>query len=701
VDEIGDYHLTSLVDDNGKVSVSSDVYSRKGEKKDKTKKMVSDYGIASVLVYKEENKTTELKGKYVQEDYYDTKTCTVKQKTINESFSINISSSVENVITHAVTISGAVNYTYEPDETLTTAVQSGETEDETQNVKKVLYDTKTVTTYKAKSGGIQKSFSSKIAMENYCNAHKDYAPITDSEGNYKTYTKSYKLYKYRSDDSGIYTTFVKKADSTTSEEDTTYLYDYLKNFSTYMPIIDRTNNVFLSISSGATVSNLKTASLSVDDTLGEGANDFEMFYNGGKKEVIERIWDMCITWGYSEEQTSAILGNITQESSFETTINDDSGAYGLCQFMKERLTGLKKFASEYKKTDPSDLDTQIQYMLLELQGGDGTYAGDGWSHTDDRKEDYENFTTSDDIEVLTRAMCHGFERPNEKYAMYQKRINCAYSAYKLLHGRTVETGNEVLLTDLTDGDSEDSDGTTTVTLKYSSGTMSDEDKETFSNFYHAVDDIYSGDMKIKLYKNPLTTEDADLVIKTANAFINQTTLSQAQLTIDNQMWSKGYISSVADMEAKVDEDTDSSSDMIAGEDEYLLPVAGKHIITSEYGYRTSPTAGASSNHKGVDIGATYGEGIYCAKDGVVTFAGWGNSGGYYIMVDHGNGVTTMYLHNSKLLVKTGDKVKQGQKIALAGSTGVSTGTHCHISVFLNGVYQNPHDYFDFSKLSED
>jgi murein DD-endopeptidase MepM/ murein hydrolase activator NlpD len=300
-------------------------------------------------------------------------------------------------------------------------------------------------------------------------------------------------------------------------------------------------------------------------------------------------------------------------------------------------------------------------------------------------------------------MCHGFERPDDSVAMYQKRISCAYSAYKLLHGRTVETGSEVLLTDLLDGsDSEGSSSTVTSKLKYSSGSMSEKDRKAFNEFYHAVDDIYSGDLKIELYSNPLTTDDANLVIKTANAFINQTTLSQAQLTIDNQMWSKGYISSIADMQAKVESDTsDSDSDLIVGDGEYILPVVGKHTITSDYGYRNSPTAGASSNHKGVDIGATYGEGIYCAKDGVVTFAGWGGSGGNYIMVEHENGVVTMYLHNSKLLVKVGQKVKQGQKIALAGSTGISTGTHCHISVMVNGVYQDPHNYFDFSKLSEE
>ena len=73
-----------------------------------------------------------------------------------------------------------------------------------------------------------------------------------------------------------------------------------------------------------------------------------------------------------------------------------------------------------------------------------------------------------------------------------------------------------------------------------------------------------------------------------------------------------------------------------------------------------------------------------------------------MIIDHGkdssgNTIWTMYCHNSRLCVKVGDKVKQGQKIAEAGSTGVSTGVHCHLSVFKNGEYDNPHKYFDFSK----
>lgn len=127
-----------------------------------------------------------------------------------------------------------------------------------------------------------------------------------------------------------------------------------------------------------------------------------------------------------------------------------------------------------------------------------------------------------------------------------------------------------------------------------------------------------------------------------------------------------------------------------GSGQFIWPVSGP--ITDYFGPRESPTAGASSNHMGIDIGCSYGVPIAAADAGVVTVAEWGESGGNYVMIDHGNGFVTMYLHNSSLAVSVGDVVSQGQTIAYAGSTGYSTGTHCHFSVFLNGSYVIPLDY---------
>ena len=115
-------------------------------------------------------------------------------------------------------------------------------------------------------------------------------------------------------------------------------------------------------------------------------------------------------------------------------------------------------------------------------------------------------------------------------------------------------------------------------------------------------------------------------------------------------------------------------------------------VTSPFGYRDSPTAGASSYHQGIDIGASSGSPIYAAASGTVTDAGYSSSRGNYVVIAHGSGVSTVYMHCSALYVSAGDKVTQGETIAAVGSTGISTGPHLHFGVIEDGVYVNPRNY---------
>ncbi len=121
---------------------------------------------------------------------------------------------------------------------------------------------------------------------------------------------------------------------------------------------------------------------------------------------------------------------------------------------------------------------------------------------------------------------------------------------------------------------------------------------------------------------------------------------------------------------------------------FIWPVRG--TITSRYGYRS--LFGSYNFHGGLDIAVPYGTSVKAADGGTVTTAGWHYSYGNYIIINHGNGKTTYYAHNSKLLVSVGDKVYQGQVIAKAGSTGNSSGPHCHFEVRINGQRQNPRNY---------
>lgn len=121
---------------------------------------------------------------------------------------------------------------------------------------------------------------------------------------------------------------------------------------------------------------------------------------------------------------------------------------------------------------------------------------------------------------------------------------------------------------------------------------------------------------------------------------------------------------------------------------FIWPVSGR--ITSGYGGRS--LFGTYNFHGGLDIAVPYGTSVKAADGGTVITAEYDRSYGYYVVISHGNGKTSYYAHNSKLLVKVGDKVYQGQTIAKAGSTGNSTGSHCHFEVRINGQRQNPRNY---------
>lgn len=136
----------------------------------------------------------------------------------------------------------------------------------------------------------------------------------------------------------------------------------------------------------------------------------------------------------------------------------------------------------------------------------------------------------------------------------------------------------------------------------------------------------------------------------------------------------------------------SSTTSSSGGSSLRWPCPSSSRITSGFGSRTSPTEGASSNHKGIDISAPTGSSIVAAAGGTVSIATYSYSAGNYVMINHGNGLSTVYMHCSQLLVSAGDTVKAGQTIAKVGSTGYSTGSHLHFGVRKNGSYVNPSNY---------
>lgn len=129
---------------------------------------------------------------------------------------------------------------------------------------------------------------------------------------------------------------------------------------------------------------------------------------------------------------------------------------------------------------------------------------------------------------------------------------------------------------------------------------------------------------------------------------------------------------------------------VSGSGAMIWPVNG--VVTSPYGYRTHPIFGTTIYHSGIDIGVDYGTPVHAADGGVVVEAGWISGYGYAVIIDHGNGLSTLYGHNQELAVSEGQSVSQGQVIAYAGSTGNSTGPHVHFEVRANGDPVDPSAY---------
>ncbi len=126
---------------------------------------------------------------------------------------------------------------------------------------------------------------------------------------------------------------------------------------------------------------------------------------------------------------------------------------------------------------------------------------------------------------------------------------------------------------------------------------------------------------------------------------------------------------------------------------YIKPISGGRL-SSNFGRRSAPTRGASTYHKGIDWATPVGTAVVASCAGTVVRAGWGSGYGYVVYINHPDGRQTRYGHLSKVLVKVGDTVSQGQKIALSGNTGRSTGPHLHFEILINGSQVNPLQYLE-------
>lgn len=214
------------------------------------------------------------------------------------------------------------------------------------------------------------------------------------------------------------------------------------------------------------------------------------------------------------------------------------------------------------------------------------------------------------------------------------------------------------------------DVTTTVTVTVTGYEIGNENKEYIEKFlmflYENGCDINS-DPEIMYYMAELLPQSHDFISQYGE-----------------------YLMCMENMPIYSDFPSDFDFSDYTGEGGVLLwPVPGYKRISSYYGYRIHPVLKTKKLHTGIDIPAPTGTPVLAAEGGVVIYSGYKGSYGIAVMIDHGNGIVTLYGHNSKVAVKKGDKVRKGQVIALVGSTGRSTGPHSHFEVRKNGKHTNP------------
>ena len=230
---------------------------------------------------------------------------------------------------------------------------------------------------------------------------------------------------------------------------------------------------------------------------------------------------------------------------------------------------------------------------------------------------------------------------------------------------------------------------------------------------------YDRDMMNKLIE---TQEEIALQEKTLEAELEELEMMQAELEVQKKKVNTSINNKKGELTAKASELNDAATEQngykkeleeqeklldqieeqiakAANPDVYegnvtgfIWPCPGYTRISSYFGPRPQPVPGASTNHKGIDLAAPYGTAILASAAGKVTTSTYSKSAGNYVVIAHGNGMSTVYMHASKLLVSVGDTVKQGQVIAKVGSTGYSSGNHLHFGVIKNGTYVNPLNY---------
>lgn len=199
--------------------------------------------------------------------------------------------------------------------------------------------------------------------------------------------------------------------------------------------------------------------------------------------------------------------------------------------------------------------------------------------------------------------------------------------------------------------------------------------------------------QIELREYQTSIADKNLILSNTEALLaSQEEELEALMAAQREAAEKEAKEKEKQQNKKENTDSNTNASSTAKKGKYVWPLTVSGTITSYFGYRKAPTEGASTFHKGIDVGVPVGTGVLASNSGTVITATYSSSAGNYICISHGGGVYTYYMHLSSLKVSEGQSVKKGQCIALSGNTGISTGPHLHFAIYAGGAYVNPLNY---------
>ena len=226
-------------------------------------------------------------------------------------------------------------------------------------------------------------------------------------------------------------------------------------------------------------------------------------------------------------------------------------------------------------------------------------------------------------------------------------------------------------------------------------TISEYDRDMLKKFQDIVAEVEAQEEKLQEEYDEIEAMQNDLIEKqdTIETLIDEKDTEIGEMSADLKKLKKAVETAERKQREKASSYSGSAgASVVSGNGMFTHPCPGYSRISSYFGPRKQPMAGASSNHKGIDYAAAAGTPIYAAASGTVTTAGYSGAEGNWIVINHGNGLQTYYMHCLKLYVHAGQKVNKGQNIAAVGSTGNSTGPHLHFQVMDGGVARNPLAY---------